>query len=88
MKIIKKLQEDGSFKEQTYYSVDEVAKMYSVTHTTVRTWISRGALKSLKLGKGYCISKETILDFQKIEDPPPKKKGEEKWLKNIIIEKK
>ncbi|EAJ2655009.1 DNA-binding protein, partial [Campylobacter coli] len=27
MKIIKKLQEDGSFKEQTYYSVDEVAKM-------------------------------------------------------------
>lgn len=31
MKIIKKLQEDGSFKEQTYYSVDEVAKMYSVT---------------------------------------------------------
>ncbi|EJQ2689012.1 TPA: helix-turn-helix domain-containing protein [Campylobacter jejuni] len=74
MKIIKKLQEDGSFKEQTYYSVDEVAKMYSVTHTTVRTWISRGALKSLKLGKGYYISKETILDFQKIEDPPPKKR--------------
>ncbi|HFZ5139190.1 TPA: helix-turn-helix domain-containing protein [Campylobacter jejuni] len=74
MKIIKKLQEDGSFKEQTYYSVDEVAKMYSVTHTTVRTWISRGALKSLKLGKGYYISKETILDFQKIEAPPPKKR--------------
>ncbi|HEF7996828.1 TPA: hypothetical protein SBB84_001836 [Campylobacter jejuni] len=48
--------------------------MYSVTHTTVRTWISRGALKSLKLGKGYYISKETILDFQKIEDPPPKKR--------------
>lgn len=36
MKIIKKLQEDGSFKYQTYYSVDEVAKMHSVTHTTVR----------------------------------------------------
>ncbi|EOG4053515.1 TPA: helix-turn-helix domain-containing protein [Campylobacter jejuni] len=88
MKIIKKLQEDGSFKEQTYYSVDEVAKMYSVTHTTVRVWNSRGVLKSFKLEKGYYISKETILDFQKIEDPPPQKKGEEKWLKNIIIEKK
>lgn len=80
MKIIKKLQEDGSFKEQTYYSVDEVAKMYSVTHTTVRTWISRGALKSLKLGKGYYISKETILDFQKIEDPPPPKKRRGKMV--------
>lgn len=80
MKIIKKLQEDGSFKEQTYYSVDEVAKMYSVTHTTVRTWISRGALKSLKLGKGYYISKETILDFQKIEDPPPQKKRRGKMV--------
>ncbi|EOH9592035.1 helix-turn-helix domain-containing protein [Campylobacter jejuni] len=75
MKIIKKLQEDGSFKEQTYYSVDEVAKMYSVTHTTVRVWNSRGVLKSFKLEKGYYISKETILDFQKIEDPPQKKRG-------------
>ncbi|EHM1375003.1 TPA: helix-turn-helix domain-containing protein [Campylobacter jejuni] len=46
--------------------------MYSVTHTTVRTWISRGALKSLKLGKGYYISKETILDFQKIKELPHK----------------
>ncbi|ECW7519923.1 helix-turn-helix domain-containing protein [Campylobacter coli] len=67
MKIIKKLQEDGSFKEQTYYSVDEVAKMHSVIHTTVRIWISRGVLKSLKLGKGYYISKETILNFQKTD---------------------
>ncbi|EAJ0057130.1 helix-turn-helix domain-containing protein [Campylobacter jejuni] len=67
MKIIKKLQEDGSFKEQTYYSVDEVAKMHSVTHTTVRLWISRGILKSIKLGKGYYMSKETILDFQKTD---------------------
>ncbi|EAH8022701.1 helix-turn-helix domain-containing protein [Campylobacter jejuni] len=70
MKIIKKLQEDGSFKEQTYYSVDEVAKMHSVTHTTVRIWISRGVLKSLKLGKGYYISKETILNFQKTDSLP------------------
>ncbi|EAI5258408.1 helix-turn-helix domain-containing protein, partial [Campylobacter jejuni] len=53
--------------EQTYYSVDEVAKMHSVTHTTVRIWISRGVLKSLKLGKGYYISKETILNFQKTD---------------------
>ncbi len=27
MKIIKKLQKDGSFKEQVYYSVQEVAQM-------------------------------------------------------------
>ncbi|EAH8433068.1 helix-turn-helix domain-containing protein [Campylobacter jejuni] len=67
MKIIKKLQEDGSFKEQTYYSVDEVAKMHSVTHTTVRIWISRGILKGIKLGKGFYMSKETILDFQKTD---------------------
>ncbi|EAK0342942.1 helix-turn-helix domain-containing protein [Campylobacter jejuni] len=67
MKIIKKLQKDGSFKEQTYYSVDEVAKMHSVTHTTVRLWISKGILKSIKLGKGYYMSKETILDFQKTD---------------------
>ncbi|WHN15930.1 helix-turn-helix domain-containing protein [Campylobacter jejuni] len=67
MKIIKKLQKDGSFKDQVYYSVDEVAKMHSVTHTTVRIWISRGVLKSLKLGKGYYISQETILNFQKTD---------------------
>ncbi|ELH1635276.1 hypothetical protein RP804_001801 [Campylobacter jejuni] len=52
--------------------------MYSVTHTTVRVWNSRGVLKSFKLEKGYYISKETILDFQKIEDPPPQKKKERK----------
>ena len=67
MKIIKKLQKDGSFKEQTFYSVDEVAKMHSVTHTTVRLWISKGILKSIKLGKDYYMSKETILDFQKTD---------------------
>ncbi|HEA8159988.1 helix-turn-helix domain-containing protein [Campylobacter jejuni] len=72
MKIIKKLQEDGSFKEQTYYSVDEVAKMHSVTHTTVRIWISRGILKGIKLGKGFYMSKETILDFQKMKELTPK----------------
>ncbi|EAH8900364.1 DNA-binding protein [Campylobacter coli] len=67
MKIIKKLQEDGSFKEQVYYSVHEVAQMHSVTHTTVRLWISRGILKGVKLGKGFYMSKETILDFQKTD---------------------
>ncbi|EOI0600856.1 hypothetical protein ACMF93_001606 [Campylobacter jejuni] len=87
MKIIKKLQEDGSFKEQTYYSVDEVAKMYSVTHTTVRVWNSRGVLKSFKLEKGLHI-KRNHSRFSENRRPPPKKKGEEKWLKNIIIEKK
>ncbi|WP_144716885.1 helix-turn-helix domain-containing protein [Campylobacter coli] len=64
---IKKLQKDGSFKEQVYYSVHEVAQMHSVTHTTVRLWISRGILKGVKLGKGFYISKETILDFQKTD---------------------
>lgn len=36
MKIIKKLQKDGSLKKQVYYSVHEVAQMHSVTHTTVQ----------------------------------------------------
>ncbi|EAK8023704.1 helix-turn-helix domain-containing protein [Campylobacter coli] len=65
MKIIKKLQKDGSFKEQVYYSVHEVAQMHSVTHTTVRLWISRGILKGMKLGKGFYMSKEAIIEFQK-----------------------
>ncbi|EOJ1482272.1 hypothetical protein ACOBVQ_000505 [Campylobacter coli] len=39
--------------------------MHSVTHVTVRLWISRGILKGVKLGKEFYISKETILDFQK-----------------------
>ncbi|EAI0691053.1 DNA-binding protein [Campylobacter coli] len=67
MKIIKKLQKDESFKKQVYYSVHEVAQMHSVTHTTVRLWISRGILKGVKLGKGFYMSKETILDFQKTD---------------------
>ncbi|WP_222116903.1 helix-turn-helix domain-containing protein [Campylobacter coli] len=41
--------------------------MHSVTHVTVRLWISRGILKGVKLGKGFYISKETILDFQKTD---------------------
>ncbi|HEB9286793.1 TPA: helix-turn-helix domain-containing protein [Campylobacter coli] len=65
MKIIKKLQKDGSFKEQVYYSVQEVAQMHSVTHVTVRLWISRGILKGMKLSKEFYMSKETILEFQK-----------------------
>ncbi|TBR80934.1 DNA-binding protein [Campylobacter novaezeelandiae] len=68
MKIIKKLQEDGSFKEQVYYSLKEVAKMHSVTDTTVRLWIKRGDLKGLKLGKNFYISKENIINFQKSDD--------------------
>lgn len=67
MKIIKKLQKDGSLKKQVYYSVQEVSQMHSVTHTTVRLWISRGILKGVKLGKGFYMSKETILDFQKTD---------------------
>ncbi|MCW1332718.1 helix-turn-helix domain-containing protein [Campylobacter jejuni] len=67
MKIIKKLQKDGSFKEQVYYSVQEVAQMHSVTHTTVRLWISRGILKGMKLGKGFYMSKEAIIEFQKTD---------------------
>ncbi len=39
--------------------------MHSVTHTTVRLWISRGILKGVKLGKGFYMSKEAILEFQK-----------------------
>ncbi|EJV5810456.1 hypothetical protein N7H64_000002 [Campylobacter jejuni] len=39
--------------------------MYSVTHTTVRTWISRGALKSLKLGKGITYQKKPFSIFRK-----------------------
>ncbi|HEB9314007.1 TPA: helix-turn-helix domain-containing protein [Campylobacter coli] len=65
MKIIKKLQKDGSLKKQVYYSVHEVAQMHSVTHTTVRLWISRGILKGVKLGKGFYMSKEAIIEFQK-----------------------
>ncbi|HEB9312288.1 TPA: helix-turn-helix domain-containing protein [Campylobacter coli] len=67
MKIIKKLQKDGSLKKQVYYSVQEVSQMHSVTHVTVRLWISRGILKGMKLGKGFYMSKETILDFQKTD---------------------
>ncbi|OOX92035.1 hypothetical protein BOP99_08920 [Campylobacter coli] len=65
MKIIKKLQKDGSLKKQVYYSVHEVAQMHSVTHTTVRLWISRGILKGVKLDKGFYMSKEAIIEFQK-----------------------
>ncbi|WP_231549651.1 helix-turn-helix domain-containing protein [Campylobacter sp. MIT 97-5078] len=60
--------EDGSFKEQAaYYSVDEVAKMHSVTHIIVCLWIVRGILKGVKLGKGFYMSREAILDFQKTD---------------------
>ncbi|HQF37160.1 MAG TPA: helix-turn-helix domain-containing protein [Candidatus Dojkabacteria bacterium] len=50
-------------KEETYYTIDEVAKMLKVAYLTVYRWIQSGKLEAVKAGKQYRISKPSLDKF-------------------------
>ena len=58
-------------KDDTMYTVTEVAKMFSVSRQTVLKWINKGKIKAVKVVKVYRIPKEEIdrlIDKQRKED--------------------
>ena len=58
-------------KDDTMYTVTEVAKQFSVSRQTVLKWIKTGKIKAVKVVKVYRIPKEEIdglIDKQRKED--------------------
>ena len=51
--------------DETYYSIEEVAKMLKVAYLTVYRWIQSGKLNAIKAGKQYRISKNELDKFTK-----------------------
>jgi len=43
-----------------FYSISDVAKIFSVTRQTVMTWIKHGIIHGVKIGGVYRISEEEI----------------------------
>lgn len=48
---------------ETYYSIEEVAKILKVAYLTVYRWVQAGKLTALKAGKQYRIKKEDLDKF-------------------------
>jgi len=55
----------NNLEVETYYTINEVAKMLKVAYLTVYRWIQAGKLKSHKAGKQYRIKKEDLDNFIK-----------------------
>lgn len=49
--------------DKTYYTVQEVADLLKLHWQSVLTYIKKGELEALKLGKGYRISQKSLDDF-------------------------
>lgn len=47
----------------TFYTLPEVADMFTVKVDTVRHWIRDGRLSAQKYGKAYRITRQSILDM-------------------------
>jgi len=50
----------------TLYSVEELAKIFSVTPTTLRSYFRDGKLKGQKIGGKWYISERNLKKFLKI----------------------
>jgi len=51
--------------EFVLYEVEDVAKMLGVSERTVRRWIEDKKLKAMKLGKGWRIEHDDLMEFMK-----------------------
>jgi excisionase family DNA binding protein len=49
--------------DDTYYTVQEVADLLKLHWQSVLTYIKKGDLDALKLGKGYRISQQALDSF-------------------------
>lgn len=53
--------------QEKYYTIKEVAKMFKVSSTTVRSWIyEQKKLKAYKVGGAVRISQTDIDNFKKV----------------------
>ena len=52
---------------EKYYSVTQIAEMYSVSREAVHQWIKAGKFKAVQVGKLYRISESEIKKFIKEE---------------------
>jgi len=57
-----------------FYSVDEAAKLLTLSHWTIRAWIRDGRLRSAKIGNRRVV-RETELRRLVVDDPPRKTKA-------------
>ncbi len=48
-----------------YYTCNEVAKMFRVTHRSVLKWITTGKLAAIRVGRDYRIPEEAVDKFVK-----------------------
>lgn len=49
--------------EFVLYEVEDVAKMLGVSERTVRRWIEDKKLKAMKLGRGWRIEHDDLMEF-------------------------
>ena len=57
-----------------FYSTKEIAQMYNLTETTIRSFIQRGQLKATKFNRVYMIT-EADLKAWEATRKPRKKRG-------------
>ena len=57
-----------------FLTVDEVSEILKIHWQTTLTYIKTGKIKAIKVGKGYRIAKEDLLDFINKNQVKPKRK--------------
>lgn len=50
-------------EELTFYTVEEVAKMFRVTPQTIRTYIRTGKLRAARIGRPLLITSRALKEF-------------------------
>lgn len=69
MSTLVKILDDGSV--EGYITTDQLSKKWNISDTLLRVWISRGKLKSLKIGTMHYFRKD-------IQKPSRKKRTNKK----------
>lgn len=47
----------------TFYTIPEVAEILRVTTNTVRNWIAKGRMKSIRIGRPIYITDKEVKEF-------------------------
>ena len=53
----------NDIKNDFFYTIDEVADMLKLTPTTVRTYVNKGKINAIKLGKSWRITPDDLKNF-------------------------
>jgi len=63
-------------KMKEFFSVQEIAKLLSLSKSTILYYINDGKLKAVRVGKVYVISRENFGNFLKEQKHKKKEMGE------------